>query len=237
MNIRYSPQLAYFGWCVTTTMYNTKRSIIDIIYNERIRHHATHVDMSICLWLISSIASAQESGLPSVQIVYQDSMETGTVWVYRESENTSTPILSAENIPANSFVEAFLSPDGTHVAITVSQVIDMFTFSDEQNGKTIGELGYQNVLYVFNLITGEMILQYDRLPSEYRITPYERDSMLEAFFGVVWSPNSDGLVFVRGTTGPIDEYTANGYGQVVYFNIATRRVSDLPEIGGTPYDW
>ncbi|PJF32386.1 MAG: hypothetical protein CUN52_01970 [Phototrophicales bacterium] len=193
--------------------------------------------MSICLWLISSMASAQGTDLPTVQVVYQSAMGTGAVSVYRESENTSTPILGAENIPQNSFVEAFLSPDGRHVAITVSQVIDMYTFGDEQNGKTIGELGYQNVLYVFNLINGEMILRYDLLPTEYRITPHERDAMLEAYFGVVWSPNSDGLVFVRGTTGPIDEYTPNGYGHVVYFNIATRGLVDLPEIGGTPYDW
>lgn len=191
--------------------------------------------ITFCIWLISSFVSAQPTVFMPLQIVYQD--EAGTVWLYREVDGSSTPILSAESIPQNAQASAFLSPNGFYVAVMVQQVVDMFLFTETEADKTIGELGYQNVLYVFNLLTNEMVLQYDMLPDAYLINPYDRDAMLEADFGVQWSPNSEELVFVRGTSGPVDEYTPNGYGHVVYFNTATQQLTDLPEIGGTPYDW
>lgn len=191
--------------------------------------------ITLFLLLISPVVSAQPTVFMPMQIIYQD--EAGAVWLYREANGSSTPILSAESIPQNAHVNATFSADGFHVAITVRQVVDMFLFTEAEADKTIGELGYQNTLYVFNLITSEMILGYDMLPDDYRIMPNNRDAMLEADFGVQWSPNGSGLVFVRGTSGPVDEYTPNGYGHVVYFNILTQQLTDLPEIGGTPYDW
>lgn len=191
--------------------------------------------ITICLLLISSFVSAQPTVFLPLRIIYQD--ETGAVWSYREMDESSTLILSAESIPQNAQVDAVLSPNGFYVAVMVRQVVDMFSFTEDDDGKTIGELGYQNVLYVFNLLTSEIVLRYDMLPDAYLIKPFDRDAMLEAEFGVQWSPNSEELVFVRGTSGPVDEYTPNGYGHVVYFDVVTQQLTNLPEIGGTPYDW
>jgi len=193
------------------------------------------LSLILLIWVVISTISAQESSVAPLQIAYQDA--TGAVLIYHEADNTTTTLINASDIPADAQVSADFSPDGHYVAVMVKQVIDTYLFNPNDDGKTIGELGYKNRLYVYNLVTGDLLLGYDVLPAEFVIKPQERDAMLEAYFGVQWSPNSDGLLFVRGTAIPVDEYATNGYGYLVHFNILTQQLTDLPAMSdGTPYD-
>ncbi len=197
-------------------------------------HYLSHLAMFLFCLLTMGI-HAQESPTAPLQLAYQDA--GGAVLIYHESDGTTTTLIPASDIPRNAQVSAKFSPDGHFVAVLVWQVVDTYLFNPDDEGKTIGEMGYKNTLYVYNLVTGELLLGYDTLPAEFVIKPQERDAMLEADFGVQWSPNSDGLFFVRGTATPVDEYTTNGYGYLVHFNLLTQQLTDLPATGGTPYDW
>lgn len=187
--------------------------------------------------LITGITHAQGL-LPPLLVLYQ--AEDGAVMVYIEQTDEHRVLISAEDVPADAYVKASFAGAGM-VSVQVMAVHNGRPYPADYNGKTIGELGLQNMLYMFELGEWRTIVERPLLPDDFVIDffmpgaeqGYLYDPLLEANFGVELSGRWH-FIWVEGADDFADEYAVNGFGRLVIYDDLDQTVTTLDPLPGTP---
>mgnify|MGYP002713195891 CR=1 FL=1 len=181
----------------------------------------------LLVMLCAGLSMAQE--LPAVVAVYQDA--NGAVMVSHDGE----ALTLIESVPEGANVKASISPDAAFVVVMVDQVhLNRFDYPAEWEGQMIGNLGLMNRLYVFNLESGEVVLERETLLNDYAMDYFYVSgavyaTLLDGNVGASWSPDSSRVAWIEDTA-------ESEFGHLVMFNVADGSLTELDATGGVPYD-
>lgn len=191
---------------------------------------------------ILSVSGMRAQNLPLDTLIVYRNMDGG-VWVFIEQTAGRLELLDAAQAPASAYVAASLLNAGRYAAVQVMEVNNHTAYPAHYNGKTIGELGLQNTLYVFSTASWDLLFKRPLLPDSFIMDFFVSggdhgfiyDVVLEANLSVQ-APAPGLFIWVEGVSGTGDDSNVNGYGRLVIYDDMAGTFSLLDPLPGTPYD-